>query len=307
MISIVVPVFNEEESLKSFFSELTSVTETIGTHEIVFIDDGSTDDSLQLLKQFAEKNKNVRVFSFRANQGKAEALTMGFQQARGEYVITLDADLQDKPTEIPKFIEKSKEGIDLVCGWRKDRRDKSQMVIISRIFNKVLGRLFGLKLHDYNCGFKLYTKEAAESLRLYGGMHRFIPLLVHQQGFIVDEIVVFHQPRQYGKSKYGFSKIKDLPDIFTMLFLAGYSRRPLHFFGSIGGVSMFLGFLILFYLTILRFLGESIGGRPLLLLGILLLLVGFQIFFTGFLAELIISVNQKSHVHFPLKYTSDNT
>lgn len=307
MVSVVVPVYNEEESLKAFIAELFSVLEIIGKYEILFIDDGSTDDSLAMLKTFAEKNKAIRIFSFRTNQGKAEALTMGFQKARGDYIITLDADLQDKPTEIPKFIEKSKEGIDLVCGWRKDRRDKSQMVIISRIFNKVIGRLFGLKLHDYNCGFKLYTKEAAESLRLYGGMHRFIPLLVHQQGFIVDEIVVSHQPRQYGKSKYGFSKIKDLPDIFTMLFLARYSRRPLHFFGFIGGISMFLGFVILFYLSILRFLGESIGRRPLLLLGILLLLAGFQIFFTGFLAELITSLNQKTHVHFSLKYSSDTT
>ncbi len=307
MLSIVVPVFNEEESLDAFFTELVSVVDTLGKYEIVFIDDGSTDDSLTLLKQFADKNKSVRVFSFRTNQGKSEALTVGFQQAQGEMVITLDADLQDKPSEIPKFIEKSKEGIDLICGWRKDRRDKSQMVIISRVFNKVIGRLFGLKLHDYNCGFKLYTKAAAESLRLYGGMHRFIPLLVHQQGFIVDEMVVSHQPRKYGKSKYGFSKIKDLPDIFTMLFLARYSKRPLHFFGSIGGACMIFGFIILSYLSILKFFGESIGGRPLLLLGILLLLVGFQIFFTGFLAELIISVNQKRMMHFPLKYTSDNT
>lgn len=296
MISIVVPVFNEEESLELFYKELYSViSRKNNTHEIIFLDDGSTDNSLETLKKIASKDKNVRIYSFRKNSGKAEALTFGFQKAKGETIVTLDADLQDKPSEIIKLTKKLDEGYDLVCGWRNNRKDPFKKVISSKFFNAIARTFWGLSLHDYNCGLKAYTKSAAQSLNLYGGMHRFIPLLVYQQGFKVTEVAVEHEKRRFGFSKYGFSKLwKDMPDILTMVFLAKYSNRPLHFFGTIGGILFMSGTLILSYLSVIHFLGETIGRRPLLFLGMLLVLAGFQVLFTGFLADLILNISQNN-------------
>lgn len=307
MLSIVVPVYDEEESLSHFYDELVKVLKSQKIdYEIVFVDDGSKDKSLSILKDFEEKDKNVRVFSFRRNLGKAEALSLGFLKAKGDLIITLDADLQDQPSEIPNFLAKHREGFDVVCGWRKNRRDASKMKVISHLFNYILNKAFALTIHDYNCGMKLYTKEAAKSLHLYGGLHRFIPILVYEQGYLVTELVVHHEPRKFGKSKYGFSKVfKDLPDMFTMLFLVKYMKQPLHFFGGVGGTLSALGFLILFYLSVIHFLGESIGRRPLLLFGILLVVTGLQVFFTGFLAELLINLSHRGERYsYPLKYTS---
>lgn len=307
MISAVVPVFNEEESLPHFYEALVKeLRELTKDYEILFVDDGSTDQSLDVLKSLAKKDSHVSVFSFRKNQGKAEALTLGFQKAQGDHIVTLDADLQDKPSEIKKLLEKQKIGdIDIVSGWRKDRKDASKMVFISRLFNGIVGKLFGVSLHDYNCGLKVYTKDAAKSLRLYGGQHRFIPLLAYQQGFSVDEIAIEHQPRKFGKSKYGFSKILDLPDIFTMLFLAKYTKRPLHFFGLFGGVLLLIGILIFGYLAAIWFMGESIGRRPLFFTSIFLMLGGLQIFFTGFLAELMLNISHKEYRNPGLKFVSE--
>lgn len=312
MISVVVPVFNEQESLGSFSKELFASLKKIGSdYEIIFVDDGSTDTTLNILKQIAQTDRKVRVYSLRRNEGKAEALTLGFQKAKGDYIVTLDADLQDKSKEINKLLEEIKKGKwDLVCGWRKERKDSLKKVISSKIFNKIASIFWGLKLHDYNCGLKLYSREAAKSLRLYGGMHRFIPLLAHEEGFSVTEIEVEHEKRMYGKSKYGFSKIwKDLPDIFTMLFLSKYSKRPLHFFGQVGGILLILGIFILGYLSVLWLQGHSIGKRPLLFLGMLLVISGFQVFFTGFLADLMINLSQRGKVEendkFLLKYSSE--
>lgn len=306
MLSIVVPVFNEEESLHAFYKELLRVIPDLTkAYEILFVDDGSTDQSLEILKEFERKDKHVKVFSFRRNMGKAEALTLGFAKASGDMIVTLDADLQDQPSEIKKLLDLKKQGFDVVCGWRKDRKDKSKMKIISRLFNYVVHKAFAIDVHDYNCGLKLYSKDAAKSLRLYGGLHRFIPVLVAQEGFRVTEAAVRHEPRLYGKSKYGFSKVfRDLPDMFTMLFLVKYSKRPLHFFGLVGGAMSAVAVIILGYLTVLHFAGHAIGRRPLLLLGILLLLAGFQLFFTGFLAELIISISARENRQFSLKYES---
>lgn len=308
MLSIVVPVYNEEESLQAFHKELRMELEKLSDeYEILFVDDGSSDSSLEILKELEKKDKKVRVFSLRKNHGKAEALTIGFQRASGDIIITLDADLQDKPSEILKLLEKlEKEQLDMVSGWRKNRKDKSRMIIISRLFNYFTGEIFGVRLHDYNCGLKVYTLDAAKSLRIYGGQHRFIPLLLSQQGFSVDEIVVEHEKRKFGKSKYGFSKIwKDLPDMFTMLFLVKYGKRPLHFFGPIGSVLSITGFIVLSYLSILKIItGTSIGGRPLLLLGVLLFISGLQTFFTGFIGELIVNIAQKEYKLAPLKYSS---
>lgn len=313
MLSVVVPVLNEEDVLEAFCRELyKTINELQMKSEILFVDDGSTDNSLKILKSLAQKHNNIRIFSFRTNLGKSEALTLGFQKAKGDYVVTLDADLQDKPGEIPGMLEIAKNGVEVVCGWRKNRKDKSKMKIISKLFNRTLGFLFNLKVHDYNCGLKLYTKDAAKSLKLYGGLHRFIPLLANDQGFVVDEVAVEHEPRRLGKSKYGFSKIwKDLPDMFTMLFLIKYGKRPLHFFGLAGGMLIFAGLIILSYLSFLRFSGETIGNRPALFFGMLLVLAGFQIFFTGFLADLMIHISSNNRfragdtLHFPIKYTND--
>lgn len=312
MISAVIPVFNELESLPHFLPKLQTELQKIDkNYEILFIDDGSTDGSLDFLKKASQKDKKINVFSFRKNQGKSEALTLGFQMAKGDYIVTLDADLQDKPEEIANLYKKALEGFDLVCGWRKDRRDPARKVISSKLFNSMAGAFWGLKLHDYNCGLKLYTSEAAKSLRLYGGMHRFIPLLIFGEGFSVTEVAIGHSERKFGKSKYGFSKLwKDLPDILTMLFLTKYGRRPLHFFGLLGGALSFIGILVLLYLSWVHFSGHPIGTRPLLFLGIVLLLTGLQVLVAGFLADLFLStitrfssIDHASHYH--LKYRSD--
>lgn len=307
MISIVVPLYNEEESIKALYRELIKAIKE-DDHEILFINDGSADKSLEILKDIEKKDKNVKIFSFRRNKGKAEALTFGFQRAKGDLIITLDADLQDKPKEITRLIRKQKEGNwDIVCGWRKRRRDSLKKVLSSKLFNFIASVFWGLKLHDYNCGLKLYVKEAAKSLFLYGGMHRFIPLLASDQGFSVTEIAVEHDERKYGQSKYRFSKIwRDLPDIFTMFFLSKYGKRPFHFFGVSGAFLIFAGVGVLGYLTYLKMLGETIGQRPLLFFGMLLVISGFQLFFTGFLADLIINISSKQDRDFPLKYSSED-
>lgn len=291
MTSIVVPVFNEEESLISFCKELKSSLNRDGNFEIIFVDDGSTDSSLELLKEISQKDKAVKIYSFRRNQGKAEALNLGFEKAKGDIIVTLDADLQDKPNQIALLQAKLNFGFDLVSGWRKDRKDSFKHVVFSKIFNFFARTLWGLKLHDYNCGLKVYTAECAKSLRLYGGLHRFIPLLAYQQGFRVTEVPVVHQKRKFGKSKYGISKVwKDLPDMFTMFFLSKYGKRPMHFFGIIGFIFLLIGFGILTYLASAKiFYGQGIGDRPILFLGMLLVLGGLQILFTGFLADIIIN------------------
>jgi len=307
MMSVVVPANNEEESLGAFYKDLLpNLSKLDNDYEIIFVDDGSEDKTLNILKNFENKNKNVKVFSFRKNQGKAEALTFGFQKAKGDYIITLDADLQDKPKEISKLLKKAKTGAwDIVSGWRKERRDSLKKVISSKLFNNIASMFWGLKLHDYNCGLKLYSKEVAKSLNLYGGMHRFIPLLAYDQGFTVTEVKVEHDERKYGKSKYGFSKIlKDLPDMFTMLFLTKYSKKPLHFFGAVGAIFLFFGISISIYLTIIHFQGEAIGRRPLLFLGMLLIIASLQVLFTGFLADLIINISHKKNKEFFLRYST---
>lgn len=307
MLSVIVPACNEEESLGVFYKELAEALIKLEiSYEIIFVDDGSGDKTLDILKNFANKDKSIKIYSFRKNRGKAEALTLGFQKAKGDYIVTLDADLQDKPKEIGKLLEKMEKGKwDLVCGWRKERKDSIGKVFSSKLFNFITSVSWGLKLHDYNCGLKLYSREAAKSLNLYGGMHRFIPLLAHEQGFRVTEVAIEHDKRKFGKSKYGFSKIwKDLPDIFTMLFLSKYSKRPFHFFGVAGAFLVLIGAAILGYLTYLRILGETIGQRPLLFFGMLLVISGFQLFFTGFLADLIINISSKQQKDFALKYSS---
>jgi glycosyltransferase involved in cell wall biosynthesis len=247
------------------------------------------------MKKLAAKDKKIRIYSFRKNQGKAEALTLGFRMAKGDSIVTLDADLQDRPEEIKNLLEKLNEGFDVVSGWRKDRKDSFKTKLSSKLFNSIMSAFWGVHLHDYNCGLKAYTKDAAKSLKLYGGMHRFIPLLAAGKGFEVTEVPVVHEKRKYGKSKYGFSKIfKDVPDMLTILFLTRFAKRPLHFFGFIGGLASLVGFIMLLYLTILHFMGQAIGRRPLLTIGILFVIAGLQVLFSGFLADLILHISSQN-------------
>ncbi len=308
MLSFVVPAYNEEESLTPFYTQVSKMAPKLSSdYEIVFVDDGSTDSTLPMLKDLEKKDKRVRVFSFQRNRGKSDALTFAFQQAVGDLVVTLDADLQDRPEEIKKLMVRLNDGYDMVSGWRKDRRDSKFKVVTSKMFNLFASIFWGLKINDLNCGLKLYTKSAAQSLTLYGGMHRFIPILLHSEGFRVTEVPIKHDIRRFGKSKYGFFKVfTEMPDMLTMLFLSKYSKKPLHFFGFVGGIVFFLGIVILAYLSIIHFQGETIGRRPLLFLGMLLVLGGVQVLFTGFLADLIIHLNRNGNdsTNILLKYPS---
>lgn len=297
MITYVIPVFNEEESILHFYEELTKHAKNLSKeYEIIFIDDGSRDNTLNLIKDLEKKDSNIKIHSFRRNHGKAEALTFGFQKAKGDLIVTMDADLQDKPSEVIKLIEKHKEGYDMVSGWRKNRKDSIMKIIFSKMFNLSASTFWGVRLHDYNCGLKLYVSEAAKSVNLYGGMHRFIPLLVAQEGFKVTEVAVVHDERRWGKSKYGAIKVlTQMPDMLTMIFLSKYSKRPLHFFGFFGGLLVLLGLVISIYLSALHFQGESIGRRPLLFLGMLLIISGLQAAFTGLIADLVLNISSKNH------------
>lgn len=308
MLSIVVPVFNEEEVLEAFFKELTKNLKALGeSFEVIFVDDGSADRSIEILEKIHRENKNVRTFSFRKHQGKAEALTLGFKKSNGDRILTIDADLQDRPDQIEKLIRKASEGWDMVSGWRANRKDSIFKKISSKFFNFMASIFWGLKVNDLNCGLKLYSREAAKSLNLYGGMHRFIPLLLHEDGFKTTEVPVIHDKRKLGRSKYSITKVfTELPDMFTMLFLSRYSKRPLHFFAPIGGLAFILGTMVLLYLLVLRIEGYTIGNRPLLFFGLLLVISGLQVFFTGLLADLLISHSGgKSDDEANLKFSSD--
>lgn len=310
--SFIIPVYNEEESLIEFNNRLKKIAVKVGDYEVIYVDDGSTDKSLEILKNIIRTDKKVRLYSLRRNRGKSEALTIGFRKSLGDIIITLDADLQDLPEEIPGLITRQKQGFDLVSGWRKKRNDSWSKKIASSVFNIFLQKVWGLNLHDYNCGLKIMTKSVAKDLRLYGGLHRFIPLLAFNNGYSVGEMSVTHSSRKFGKSKYGLSKVwKEMPDIFTVIFLTRFSKRPLHLFGSVGGVLGLIGLIIMAYLTFLHYAyNASVGTRPLWTIGILLILAGLQIFFTGFLADLMIHFNEEkdySEKHFErfLRYSSD--
>lgn len=295
-LSVVIPVYNEGENLNSLYSQLKSVLENLGkAYEIILVDDGSTDDSFLIMERLHGEDHNVKVIQLRRNFGKAVALSAGFTWVQGKIIITMDADLQDDAREIPNFIKKLNEGYDLVSGWRFKRRDPVSRTFPSRLFNSLTATLTGVKVHDFNCGFKAYRKEVIESLDLYGELHRYIPALAHWKGFNVGEIKVEHHPRAHGKSKYGVERLfRGLTDLFTVMFLTKYMKKPLHLFGAVGVFLLLIGFIINAYLAILKFvLRQGIGGRPLLLLGVLLMLIGFQIISTGLVGEMIVSTRDK--------------
>lgn len=294
-LSIVIPLFNEEESLPELTEKIVGVLqkEKIYDYEIIFIDDGSTDNSFEVIKYLRKQNNRIHSVRFRRNYGKSAALSVGFEMAKGKFVITMDADLQDDPNEIPNLLNKLKEGYDLVSGWKKKRYDPISKTIPSRLFNFVTSIASGVKLHDFNCGLKGYRKEVVKSLYVYGEMHRYLPALAHLDGFKVTEIVVQHHPRKYGKTKFGMSRfIYGFLDLLTVLVTAKYMKRPLHFFGSIGTLFLFIGFLVDLYLAILWFLGDkNLSNRPLLIFGIALIIVGVQFISLGLIGELIIKYN----------------
>ena len=261
----------------------------MGRYEIIFVDDGSTDGTNRVLQSLRNRDRRIKIIRFRRNYGKSAALSVGFQHAQGEKVITMDADLQDDPAEIPGLINELKKGYDLVSGWKKKRMDPISKTIPSRFFNFITSVLTGIRLHDFNCGLKAYRREVVRELKIYGELHRYIPVLAQWRGYKVTEIPVHHHPRKYGKTKFGLGRFwKGFLDLLTVLFTTRYFRRPLHLFGFWGLTFFAAGFLIDLYLVIIKFTeGIALGNRPLFLAGVLLIIVGVQFISIGLLGEMI--------------------
>ena len=295
MISVVVPVHDEERTVALLYDELESALQPLEQPwEAVFVDDGSTDGSYAALTRLHSAHDNVRVIRLRKNFGKAAALAAGFAHAEGDVVVTIDADLQDDPAEIPRLLAKLDEGFDLVSGWKTRRRDPLTRRVPSKIFNWVTGRVSGLRLHDLNCGLKAYRAEVVQELRLYGELHRFIPVLAYYRGHRVAELPVNHRPREHGRSRYGMERyVRGFLDLLTVSFIGRYRYRPLHLFGGLGLLFSLIGSVILVYLTVVKILGHAIGQRPLLLLGVLLVVVGIQLLSLGLISELITSHHEE--------------
>lgn len=290
MISIVIPLLNEEESLKPLYERLSSVFEGKDI-EYIFVDDGSTDNSLAILEEIAQKDKRVKIISFRRNFGKSPALAAGFNKAKGDIIVTMDADLQDQPEEVPKLIKKLEEGYDFVIGWKYPRLDPIGKRLPSKVINYVTSKLTGLKIHDMNSGLKVMRREVAKEVSMYGELHRFMPHLAYMKGFKVCEEKVKHSERKFGKSKFGAKRfIAGIFDLMTVVFLGKFGKKPLHFFGVFGLILLSVGFLINLYIAYLRLNYGSILGRlPLLLLGILNMIVGIQFISIGLIGELLTS------------------
>jgi len=292
-VSVVVPVYNEEESLRPLYESLSAQLRQLGTsYEIVFVDDGSSDGSFLVLQALHDTDPHVRVVRFRRNFGKTPALVKGFSLARGEIVFTLDADLQDDPSEIPAFLDKLAEGYDLVSGWKYPRHDPITKTLPSFFFNRMVRFSTGVKLHDMNCGFKAYRREILDEVKLYGELHRFIPVLAQQRGFRVTEVKVHHHKRKYGKSKFGARRfLRGFLDLLMVLFLMSYLRTPLRLFGTIGLLSTVIGIGIDLYVVLDRFLPfgshEQIHNRPLLWVGLVLMIFGISFILTGLQSEMI--------------------
>lgn len=292
-ISVVVPLLNEEESVRPLYEALSAELERLGqSYEIIFVDDGSRDGSFTVLRALHEMDPHVRVIRFRRNFGKTPALVAGFQRAQGEVIFTMDADLQDDPSEMPTFLERIADGHDLVTGWKYPRHDPFTKTIPSFFFNRMIWATTGVKVHDINCGFKAYRREVLEDLKLYGELHRFVPVLAHQRGFRVTEVKVKHHPRKYGKSKFGAKRfLRGFLDLLMVLFLMSYLRTPLRLFGTIGLLLSLAGLAIDGYIVADRFLPfgshVEIHNRPLLFVGILLLIFGVSFILTGLQSEMI--------------------
>ncbi len=292
-LSVVIPLYNEEESLTELVEWINKVAIPMKIdYEIIMVDDGSTDKSWNIIKTLKEKNSNVKGIKFRSNYGKSAALHTAFQAAEGEVIITMDADLQDSPDEIPDLYNMIREdGCDLVSGWKKERHDPISKTIPSKFFNRTTRRLSGIELNDFNCGLKAYSKDLVKSIEVYGEMHRYIPVIAKSAGFTnIKEKVVKHYPRKHGYSKFGLERVmRGFLDLMSITFIGKFGKRPMHFFGSIGSFFGLIGVGLLIYLTALKLIWKESGiaDRPLFFLGMLLIIVGVQLFIAGFLAELI--------------------
>ncbi|MCH8011914.1 MAG: glycosyltransferase family 2 protein [Candidatus Marinimicrobia bacterium] len=296
-ISVIIPAYNEKQSLPILLDEIEGALSGKFEYEIIVIDDGSTDGSFELLQKRAKLDGKIRVTRFLRNYGKSAALSEGFKRAQGDYIITLDSDLQDDPNEIPRLIEILESGYDLVSGWKKNRRDPFSKRIPSKFFNFITRILTGIKLHDFNCGLKAYRKSVVKSLDIYGGMHRYIPVLVGKKGYKVTETVVNHRQRKYGTTKFGRERyFHGLFDLMTVLFLNRYTRKPLHFFGIFGLISFISGLGIDVWVLFLKYgLGEPFQKHmALLVFGVLLLILGVQFISIGLLGEMIAKANIRS-------------
>ena len=296
-ISIIVPVLNEEGSLDKFYNETTKSLNEHSNWEIIFIDDGSDDESYNIMRKLADEDNRVSIIQFFKNFGKADALSEGFKKANGDVVITIDADLQDDPAEIPRLIEKIQEGWDVVSGWKKDRKDPISKRLPSKLFNMVTRFLTGIKIHDFNCGLKAYRRKVVKSIDIYGGLHRYIPAIAGQKGFSITEIAVNHRPREFGETKYGGNRLfHGFFDLFTMLFTGKYFDRPLHFFGSIGLVFIFISTISEVY----PIYDKIANGIPfqkhfaLIVFGAMIFGLGLWFFSIGLLGELLIKASGTS-------------
>ncbi|MCK5255048.1 MAG: glycosyltransferase family 2 protein [Deltaproteobacteria bacterium] len=294
-ISVVIPLYNEEKSLAELHNRIILSLQSLSSnYELIFVDDGSTDNSFSVIRDLHKRDDRVKAIRFRKNFGKASALSAGFKEAEGITIITIDADLQDLPEEIPTLIKKMDEGYDLVSGWKFKRKDPLLRRIASRLFNSVTSFYTGVKIHDFNCGLKCYRREVIEELDLYGELHRYIPAIANWKGFKVGQAKVNHQPRIHGKSKFGSERyLRGLFDLLTIIMLTKYPEKPLHFFGLLGTILSLAGLAINAYMALLRLSGKWISNRPLLLLGILLLILGIQFIFFGLMGELIVFSSQK--------------
>lgn len=303
-ISVVVPLLNEEESLPELSRQLEQVLERVarGKYEVLFIDDGSTDESFRVIQDIHARNQRFKAIRFRTNHGKSAALAIGFAECKGDVVITMDADLQDDPNEIPSLVAKLEEGYDLVSGWKRKRHDPWHKTVPSKLFNAVTSRMSGIRLHDFNCGLKGYRREVIENVQVYGEMHRYIPALAHWEGFRVTEIPVQHRARQHGVSKFGVSRfLKGYLDLLTVMFTTRYIKRPLHFFGAVGSLFAVIGFVTDLYLVVEWSLGRtSLSNRPLALFGVAMIIVGVQLISIGLIGELIVK-NNLEHQKFSVR------
>jgi len=298
-LSIVIPLFNEEESVEPLYAQLQEALESLEqNYEIIVVDDGSTDRSFELLKGLHAQDKRLKVIRFRRNFGQTAAFAAGFEHAQGQVVVTMDADLQNDPADIPRLLEKLEEGYDVVSGWRVERWKSAWLTrrLPSVVANRLISETTGVHLHDYGCSLKAYRSEVVKNINLYGELHRFIPAMASWMGVSVTEIPVHYQPRQFGRSKYGLSRtIKVVLDLLTVRFLLSYATRPIHIFGSLGLAMSGLGGILGLYLSVVKLaLGQDIGSRPLLLLAILLMVLGVQMITMGLLGELVVRTYHES-------------
>jgi len=297
-LSVVIPSFNEEENIKLLYPKLKSVLEGLKkNYEIIFVDDGSTDQTYDFLRKICKDDENVKALVFRRNFGQSAAISAGFDYARGDIIVTLDADLQNDPEDIPRLLEKMNQGFDVVSGWRVNRKDPFlRRRLPSYISNWLISLFTGVKLHDHGCSLKAYKKEVAKEIKLYGEMHRFIPALASWVGASICEVKVRHHPREYGKSKYGFSRInRGFLDLLTVKFLLSFATRPIQIFGKFGLISVFLGFVCGIVLIVMKFIhGVDMTGNPFLYLSILFLLIGGQFISIGLLGEIISRIYHES-------------